>query len=102
MAKYYRVCTGFVGYHDNKIYCVSILTKEGDLLRLYEYSKDSKLSQQHRNFDEMYEDVLSVMRSRGFEPQYFDLLLFRTRFYNIVWYDIKEPIYHTMCGLPIK
>lgn len=100
MAKYYRVCTGFVGYHDDKIYSISIMTTAGDLIRLLEYEKDSKLPYQHRNFYEMYEDVLSVMRSNGFQPNYY--FNFGARFYNIVWYDIEKPTSHSKHGLPVK
>lgn len=99
MKKNYRVCNAFVGYDYRKVYSISIMTKQGDLVKLVEYDKDSKNPYQYSNYYEMYEGVLKLMRSYGFNPNY----QFKSgaRFYNIVWYNITNPTSHFKLGLPV-
>lgn len=100
MKKYYRVCTGIVAYRGDKLHSVSVVTKQGDLIRLFEAKKDAKSTWQFDSFYKMYELVLQVMRNNGFRPKYFDFC--GARIYNIVWYDILDPTFHSKHGLPLK
>lgn len=85
-------------YKDNMIFQLVVQYKERSVT-LVSYDEESRLKPyRYEYFDNMYKDVLSILRQNGYYTKSFSA--FNRVFYNINFIDLDRPTKISRYGLP--
>lgn len=77
-------------YKDNKIYNLTALSMNSNIPLIRYDLEDTKVTPCHHNsFNEMYEDVLSVLKSNDMRCGYYEE--FNKKWYDISFIDLDNP-----------
>lgn len=86
MRKVRAICV----YKDNRIYNLTALHKDTDVALIHYDLEDTKITPcPHDSFEEMYKDVLEVLKSNNMYCGYYTD--FNKRCYNISFIDLNNP-----------
>lgn len=91
-----RKATGIVAYHGTKIYALSVITRNGEMVPLITYGRDDPPPYDYPHWNDLYKAVIDYAKHNGFEFNWYQE--FGAKWYNIVWYDINNPTKHQRFG----
>lgn len=88
-----RDCTAVAAYHNNTVFRLTAITKEGNFVDLV--TPDKPLTG-YDTFNDLYADVIDTLKINGFQPKFY--FSFGREWFNILWYDTNFPTYHQKFG----